>query len=104
MKLHDLLQSLPLDELPNSPAVGNLQQEGLEIVIGEAKVEELLRVIFHLFEFHLDDSLGDLADVYWWVNSICCDLEELVVFELVGFFLFEEAHSQLFSHLCHEGN
>lgn len=103
LKLHDLLQSLPLDELPNSPTVSNLQQVRLEIIVSESKVEEQLRVVFHLFEFHLDYSLSDFADVDGWVDSICGDLEELVILELVALFLFEEAHRRLLSHL-HEGN
>lgn len=75
LKLQDLLQSLPLDELPHSPAVRNLQQVGLEVIVSEAKVEELFGVVLHLLEFHLDHTLGDLSDIYWWVNAIRCDLE-----------------------------
>lgn len=48
LKLQDLLQSLPLDELPHSPAVGNLQQVRLEIIVSESKVEELFRIVLHL--------------------------------------------------------
>lgn len=75
LKLQDLLQSLPLDELPHSPAVRNLQQVGLEVIVSEAKVEELLGVVLHLLEFHLDHTFGDLSDVDWRVDAIRCDLE-----------------------------
>lgn len=48
MKLGDLLQSLPLHELPNAPAVGELQEVRLEIAIGKAKVEILFGEVLHL--------------------------------------------------------
>ena len=102
LKLHDLVQSLPLDELPNSPAVGNLEQVRLEIVVSEAKVEELFWAVLHLLEFHLNHALGDLSDVVWLTHIICGDPEDLVVLQLVGVLLFEEADRQLFSHLRHE--
>lgn len=92
LKLQDLLQSLPLDELPHSPAVSNLQQVGLEVIVSEAKVEKLLGVVLHLLELHLDHTLGDLSDVDWRVYAVCCDLEELVILQFVGFLFFEEAN------------
>jgi hypothetical protein len=63
LELLNLLQSFPFNELPYRPAVGNFEEVGFKVVVGESEVKKLFGILLHLFEFILHSFLEIFADV-----------------------------------------
>jgi hypothetical protein len=101
LELGYFLKTLPFDKFTDGSAVGKLHEIGLEIVIGEAEVEELLRVVLHLLQLQINHSSKVLSDILSsQVNSSSIGVEILIVLKLVVLFLLEEADRELFALFC----
>jgi len=100
LKLCDVLQSLSFDELTNSPAVGDFEKICLEVIVGETKVKELLRVFLHLLQLGLNCFLEIFADVWAEVHHHIW-YHFNVVLDLIVLSLFEKANTNRFSLFRH---
>lgn len=101
LELGNLFEALSFYKLADSSAIGDFEEICFEIVVGKSKVEKLLRVFLHLFEFELDQLLEVFANV--WAQSHIDGVRDHfdVILDFVIFVLFEKSHRQLLSLLRH---